>query len=136
MKVKLILVKTFSETVSWNYGDDYSDVTRHVVRLDSEFEEINDVELIQIQSYIEKFNTDKENRKAGQYLILVNDQHISVRQTINEILEKANQEQKERELKEKEKLEKKKLSDQERALKKKEALEKKLEKLKKELSGL
>lgn len=88
--IKLVKVKTFSEHVAcaWNYGDDYGDLTRHIVSDYSDFEEVTDIEFAKLISYIEKYNRD--NKKTGEYIFIVDREFISVKDTLSNILKKEN----------------------------------------------
>jgi len=117
MKVKLIIARTKTETVYFNYGDDYSDVNRVLVEDHSPFEEVDyDHDLL---CFINDFNNDKNNKKEGRFAFLINmEDQVSPQSAIEHIVEKRKDElekERERERKAAEEREKKK---RERELKK------------------
>lgn len=134
MKVKLIKVYTNSEHVSWNYGDDYADVMRHVVGENSGWTDVDNNERYQLGEFIR--GTNEKLKKNGYYYLLIDEeQPYSVQIALTEMVEKeeiarekAKQEQKAYE-------ERQQKIKEQAALKKKERLEKQLAKLQKELDA-
>ena len=136
MKLKLIIARTETNTIFFNYGDDYSDVTRILVEDHSQFEEIEDRDAM--FEFVRDFNRDAINKNRGLFAFIIDtDDQISPQSSIDSILEKRRiemEKSKERERKAAEVRENKK---REREIKKlaktKEAKLALLEQLKKEL---
>ncbi len=133
-QVKLIIATTNTDTVYFNYGDDYTDITRIFVEDHSPWEEVDDV--YELQNFVSDYNLN--NKKNGSFAFLViKEQQMSAQTAIKQIVEKRKAEHKkyqEEEKKRKELAEKKK---EEAKLKKlaktKEQKRKLLEQLKAEL---
>lgn len=123
MKIKLLKIQTLTEEYSYKYGDDYGDITRHLVKDISDFEEVDFIQKNQIESWVSEYNN--KNRKNGSYILIVSDEKFAVSKIIEEMeqeaklaLEKIKQQEQELErkrlenLKNKEELTKKKLEKQ------------------------
>lgn len=123
MKIKLLKIQVFTEEYSYNYGDDYGDIKRHLVKEISDFEEVDSAQRNQIENWVSQYNT--ENRKNGHYILIVSDEKFAVSKIIEEMereakleLEKIEQRKREIEqkrlddLKNKEELTRKKLEKQ------------------------
>lgn len=95
MKVKLIIANTFVDTVCFNYGDDYSDITRVIVEDHSPFEEIEGYELDSLKAFVCSYNLDKANKGKFAFVIEKGDE-ISAKSAIAEIKEKTEKMQAER----------------------------------------
>lgn len=131
MEIKLVKVKTFTETVTWNYGDDYSDVTRHIVTDHSGFEEVDQYNLNRIQSWVEEYN----RKSKGEYFIIVDNKTISVEFVLNDIIKQENERIKQYEEQKRKDEERRELEKQNRAAKKLEKLKKQLAKAEKEAAA-
>lgn len=113
MRVKLIIANTDTDTIFFNYGDDYSDVTRIFVEDHSPWEEIDNNEYYLLCDFVTDFNS-KKNRK--QFAFLVNkDEQISAQSAIDTIIKKRKKQQEEYE-----KAERKRKEEAERKKKEKE----------------
>ena len=123
MKIKLLKIQVFTEKYSFNYGDDYGDIKRHLVKDISDFEEVTQEQRTQIEGWV--FNYNIQNRKTGNYIMIVSDEKFAVSKCIEEMEREARlEEEKNRqrikeleqkrldELKNKEELTKKKLEKQ------------------------
>jgi hypothetical protein len=135
-QVKLIIADRFYDTVYFNYGDDYSDITRILVEDHSPWEEVSDDDIYDLQTFVSDFNNLKKS--SGQFAFLINkDKQISAQSAIKKIVKKREDElkkQKEAERLRKEKAEKAKQERQMKKLAKTKADKLKLfEALKKEL---
>jgi hypothetical protein len=130
MRIKLLHIKTNSNTISWNYGDDYADIIRHVVTDFSDFEECEN--LPYVEKFVEEFNRD-HIRKGEYYLIAMEHSPISVKDAIQSIIDKERERERKRLIEE----EKRRKRNEENAAlkteKRKQRLEKQLEKVRKEL---
>lgn len=127
MKVKLIKVNTYSEHISFNYGDDYTDIVRHIVNEESEWEDVSELELYDLEEFVRSCNSDKT--LEGYYILITEPQPTSVKLAINVMKEKARIAaiKREQEMEKRKEIEKQRREQQ--AAKQKERLIKKLEKL-------
>lgn len=109
-QVKLIIANTQTDTVYFNYGDDYSDVTRIFVEDHSPWEEVEDEYFYDLVNFVNEYNRCKKGERRNSFAFLVEkDQKISAQQVITEIRikrEEAIKKQKEEERKRKEAAEK------------------------------
>ena len=62
-QVKLIIANTETNTVYFNYGDDYSDITRVLVEDHSPWEEVEDDDLYELEEFVSNFNLPKNKNK-------------------------------------------------------------------------
>ena len=86
-QVKLIIANTQSETVYFNYGDDYSDITRIIVEDHSPWEEIDKDELYTLEDFVMHYN--RNNNKTNSFaFILKKEQQITAQSAIQCILKK------------------------------------------------
>jgi hypothetical protein len=136
-QVKLIIAAAHSDTVYFNYGDDYSDITRILVEDHSPWEEVEDDQIFELQNFVSDFNVSKE-RKAGKFaFLIVREDQISPQSAIKSIVEKREKELKESREKERKRKEEAERKKQEKEMKKlaktKEQKILLLEQLKKEL---
>lgn len=137
-QVKLIIANTQSDTVFFNHGDDYSDVTRIFVEDHSQWEEVEDDDFYDLIDFVNDYNRYKKGERRDSFAFLVEkDQRISAAAAIAEIRikrEKAIKKQKEEELKRKEAAEKAKRERELKKIAKTEAQKRQLlEQLKQEL---
>ena len=130
MKIKLIKVKTLTETVTWNYGDDYSDVRRHLVEDYSDFEEVDIPKFSEIEGWVGNYNLN--TKKNGEYIIIVIDEIITVKSVIDDIIQKSKVAEQKRLNDEKVRREKAEEDKKNRAANKLKKLERQLEKARKE----
>lgn len=134
MKIKLVKVKTATETVFFNYGDDYNDVCRHLVESYSDFEEVDLFQFDKIKNWVQQYNIDSKKRGGNEYILIATDEIITVKSVIADIIKKED-EMKERWRLEEEKLQKKKEEEKaKRAANKVAKLQRQLEKAQKEAS--
>jgi len=107
-QVKLIIANTQTDTVYFNYGDDYSDITRIMIEDHSLWEEVEDI--YELQDFVEDYN--RNNKKTGSFaFLIIKDEQItaqsaieSIRKKRKDIIEKAEaKEEKRKELAEKKK---------------------------------
>ena len=134
-QVKLIIASTFKDTVYFNYGDDYSDITRVLVEDHSPWEEVDNDEFYTLEEFVRNYNNKRGNTSFA--FLIEKPKQISAQSAIEQILKKK-KEQAERDRKEMERIEKEReRKKQEREMKKlaktKEDKRKLLEKLKEEL---
>lgn len=108
MKIKLLKIQFFTEEYSYNYGDDYGDIKRHLVKDISEFEEVTQERRIQVESWVYQYNI--KNHNNGNYILIVSDEKFAVSKIIEEIEKEAKLELEETEKRKKE-LEQKRLDD-------------------------
>lgn len=135
MKIKLVKVKTLSETVTYNDDDDFLDITRHLVENYSDFEEVDGHNLSRIQDWVQEYNRQSFAEFRGEYILLVTDEVITVKSVIDDIIKKENALLKKYRDDEKKKEEKRVIEKQNRAAKKLERLKRQLEKAEKEAAG-
>ena len=133
---KLIIANTETDTVYFNYGDDYSDITRVFVEDHSPWEEVDDDGAYELEEFVRNFNLPDKKRKSFAFLVVKQEQ-ITAQSAIDFIVKKREDDIKksrEEERKRKEEAERKK---QEKEMKKvaktKEQKILLLEQLKKEL---
>lgn len=135
--VKLIIAKTENQTVYFNHGDDYSDITRVLVEDHSPWEEMDDDDLYLLQDFVKEFNFNSRKRKGEFAFLVEKESKISAQSAIKSIVEKRETERKryeEEERKRKEEYERKKIEkEMKKEAKTKEQKRLLLEKLKKEL---
>ena len=62
-QVKLIIANTETDTVYFNYGDDYSDITRVFVEDHSPWEEVDDDGAYELEDDIKKSREEERKRK-------------------------------------------------------------------------
>lgn len=122
----------------FNYGDDYSDVTRIFVEDHSPWEEVEDEDFYDLVDFVNEYNRYKKGERRNSFAFLVEkDQEISAQQAITEIRAKRAEElekQKEKQRKNKEAAEKAKRERELKKLAKTEAQKRQLlERLKQEL---
>ena len=137
-QVKLIIANTQTDTVYFNYGDDYSDVTRIFVEDHSPWEEVENSDYYDLLDFVNEYNRFKNKSQRCDFaFLIVKDQQISAQQAIAEIRKKRNEQlkkEKEEALKRKEAAEKAKHErEMEKLAKTKEQKLKLLEQLKQEL---
>jgi general stress protein CsbA len=132
MKIKLLKVKTNVSTITYNYGDDYSDITKHIVTNTTDFEEVTDNEYYKILTFVQQFNASVEAKRNQEYFLIALDTVISVKDTISNILQKEKEEQIKREDTERERQKKMMIEKEKRAKTKLERIQKQLEKAKRE----
>jgi hypothetical protein len=135
-QVKLIIANTETDTVYFNYGDDYSDITRVLVEDHSPWEEVEDDDLYQLEDFVRNFNLPKNKNKSFAFLVVKQEQ-ITAQSAIDFIVKKRQDERNkclEAERKRKEEAERKKKENEMKKLAKtKEQKILLLEQLKKEL---
>lgn len=73
-QVKLIIANTQSNTIFFNYGDDYNDITRILIEDHSPWEEVDNDEVNDILDFVNQFNIDKNRGKSFAFLIIKDDQ--------------------------------------------------------------
>lgn len=137
-QVKLIIANTQTDTVYFNYGDDYSDVTRIFVEDHSPWEEVEDKDFYELVHFVNEYNRYRKSVRRNDFaFLIVKDQQISAQQAITEIRAKRAEElekQKEKQRKNKEAAEKAKRERELKKLAKTEAQKRQLlERLKQEL---
>lgn len=128
MKIKLVKVKTLSETIAFNYGDDYSDVTRHIVENYSDFEEVTIFDLDKIREWVRQYNLQGK----GEYILLVENEIITVKSVLDDIIRVENERMEKRKEQDRKDQERREQEKQNRAAKKLEKLKKQLAKAEKE----
>jgi hypothetical protein len=135
-QVKLIIATTFTDTVWFNYGDDYSDITRVMVEDHSPWEEVDEMGFSELEQFVRDFNNNSWKNKAFAFLIQ-KEKQICAESAIKQIVEKREavlKKAKEEERKRKELAEKKKAESKlKRLAKTKEQKLKLFEQLKEEL---
>lgn len=90
--VKLIIATTKKDTVYFNYGDDYSDLTRIFVEDHSHWEEVEDDDFYLLGDFVKDFNNSK---RKGEFAFLVEKEpKISAKSAIKSIIEKREAERK------------------------------------------
>lgn len=96
MKVKLIVARTMNDTVFFNYGDDYSDITRVLVEDHSPFEEVDHQGLEDLKKFVEQYNLWARKDRNDHFMFLIESAHeISAQATIKAIRDKRGAEAKE-----------------------------------------
>lgn len=109
-QVKLIIAKTQYDTIFFNYGDDYSDITRVLVEDHSPWEEVSDFDIHTLNDFVREYNYNCKSTKSFAFLV-IKDQQISAQSAIKTIVDKQNaaiEKAKKEEQKRKEAAEKKK----------------------------
>ena len=96
-QVKLIIASTFKDTVYFNYGDDYSDITRVLVEDHSPWEEVDNDEFYTLEEFVRNYNNKRGNTSFA--FIVEKAKQISSQSAIEQILKKK-KEQAERDRKE------------------------------------
>jgi hypothetical protein len=86
-QVKLIIANTETNTVYFNYGDDYSDITRVLVEDHSPWEEVEDDDLYQLEEFVRNFNLPKNKKKSFAFLVVKQEQ-ITAQSAIDFIVKK------------------------------------------------
>lgn len=127
MKIKLLKIQVFTEEYSLNYDDDYGDIKRHLVKDISDFEEVSQEQRTQVEGWVSNYNI--QNRKTGNYIMIVSDEKFAISKCIKEMEREARLEEEKNQQRIKE-LEQKRLDE----LKNKEELTKK--KLEKQLAKI
>lgn len=136
MKVKLLKVSANIDS-----NDDYTDIVRHVVNSQSDYEEISPSNLSLLEKFVRGHNYSYRRGSGGgdldYYLIVYGPADLKATEAIEIMVqieeEKERKTKKERELVEQQRLTKLNETSATRALKKKLRLEKQLEKIKEEL---
>lgn len=135
MKAKLIKVHVGTHTVFFNYGDDQTDVNRHIVSETSPWEEVDDNKFMQLQAFVNQQNVYCTTHLESYYYVLVtDDQPFTCSKAIEQMEREAaeiTENYRQAELKRQKDALKKK---EENATKRKEKLKRQLEKLTKELA--
>jgi predicted nuclease with TOPRIM domain len=84
MRAKILKVISSNHTIYHNqYGDDYSDITKHVVSGHSDWEEVTPEEFSNLESRI---RTVVNKKREPHHYLLITDSGQSVRQSINEMV--------------------------------------------------
>jgi hypothetical protein len=136
-QVKLIIASTFKDAVYFNYGDDYSDITRVLVEDHSPWEEVDDMKFNALEEFVRNYNYNKKNKNKSFAFIIEKPKQIPAQQAIDEILrirnERLEMDRIAREKAEKERERKRRELEMKKLAKSKEDKRKLLEQLKKEL---
>lgn len=135
-QVKLIIATSDTEAVYFNYGDDYSDITRIIVEDHSPWEEVDENGYCSLVDFVKDFNSTKKRNGSFAFLI-EKEKQISAQEAIDFIVDKRDRELKAIRERQKREQEEREYQRQQRELKKlaktKEQKQKLLEQLKKEL---
>jgi hypothetical protein len=87
-QVKLIIATTFTDTVWFNYGDDYSDITRVMVEDHSPWEEVDEMGFSELEQFVRDFNNNGRKTNDGFAFLIQKEKQISAQSAIKQIVEK------------------------------------------------
>lgn len=77
------------EHVTWNYGDDYTDINRHIISEFSEWEDIDEDDVYDLQNFL-KWENEKFQKQGFYYLLVLDGQEqFTIQTTLDDMREKA-----------------------------------------------
>lgn len=86
-QVKLIIATAFADTIWFNYGDDYLDITRIMVEDHSPWEEVDETQFGDLEEFVRDFNRNLKANNGFAFLI-EKEKQISAQSAIKQIVEK------------------------------------------------
>jgi hypothetical protein len=90
-QIKLIIATSTNNTIYFNEGEDYSDITRIMVEDHSPWEEIDDDEYYSLIDFVKDFNSSKKRYNSFAFLI-EKDKQISAQEAIKFVVDKRSKE--------------------------------------------
>ena len=88
MKAKLLKIITEQKHISINYGDDYTDIERHIVSEFSDWEEMDDDKISDLKNFL-RWENEKFQKQGFYYLLVLDNQQYTAQMAIDDMREEA-----------------------------------------------
>lgn len=88
MKAKLLKIITEQKHISFNYGDDYTDIERHIVSEFSDWEEMDDDKISDLKNFL-RWENEKFQKQGFYYLLVLDNQQYTAQMAIDDMREEA-----------------------------------------------
>lgn len=88
MKAKLLKIITEQKHISFNYGDDYTDIERHIVSEFSDWEEMDDDKISDLKNFL-RWENEKFQKQGFYYLLVLDNQQYTAQMAIDDMHEEA-----------------------------------------------